>query len=275
MNTRLILVAFALSCGGSTAVSDDSDSASLGGSLGTPPVRLVYAQGMNRGCSSCQGMRVVVEVANLGYNKDVALFHKTGSGWTEQRFDYLRSSTAQTDMFLGEFYGWDFEFVIRYRVGGKEYWDNNGGRNYRLKVDLGDEQASVLLGADRDLVVSESANCSELNKVCVKALVRNRAFSKKVDFVYSNDKWATTKVAAAAYTARPYRYGVEEWEAQLDAPDAASLTFAANVSMANTQSWDSASNQNFKCTQFSSPFSSGWQCTGGAIRDPRFSLPQP
>ena len=52
----------------------------------------------------------------------------------------------------------DIAFVVRYRVAGAEYWDNNGGANYALHINHEPDEAlpprctrPILRGSSSDL----------------------------------------------------------------------------------------------------------------------------
>ena len=92
-----------------------------------------------------------VDVRNLGYEKQVEV-HYTTDGWktTAVKFleytKYFRVGYAQylispnkngiekweAPIFVDETIN-VLEFVIRYEVDGQEYWDNNFGKNYKLR----------------------------------------------------------------------------------------------------------------------------------------------
>ncbi|XP_005052646.1 PREDICTED: protein phosphatase 1 regulatory subunit 3E-like [Ficedula albicollis] len=87
------------------------------------------------------GLRGAVRVLNLAYEKVVSVRY-TLNGWggaatyqppgppdgITDRFAFLlplgaAATAAETTL----------EFAVRYRVAGAEYWDNNEGKNYRLR----------------------------------------------------------------------------------------------------------------------------------------------
>ena len=84
-----------------------------------------------------------VKVRNLAFAKDVRVRYTLNEWRTYQDIwaDYVPdSSNGKTDRFQFRFtVPQDFriadgiEFAIRYRVAGKEFWDNNSRRNYRIE----------------------------------------------------------------------------------------------------------------------------------------------
>lgn len=278
------VVALASGCGsgitpsGEAAVGDRLGTAES--PLGSLPVRLIYAQGRNYGCSSCVGIRVAAEVENLAYEKQVALVYSADGGpWQEVKLEYLRSPTAQKDIFItpATIYGMEFQFALRYRAGGREYWDNRGGSDYRLAVELANPTASALLGPGWDLVVTEARDCGGLEHICTQLLVRNRGDAPKVELVYSTDGWTTHRVAQGQSLASADPSGeAAPFSVTLGvSPTGSSVSFAAHASAAGVDVWDNAYQRNFDCVRLASRLYQGWKCTGGAAYDSRFNLPQP
>ncbi|NWS67434.1 PPR3E phosphatase, partial [Crotophaga sulcirostris] len=89
------------------------------------------------------GLRGAVRVLNVAYEKAVSVRY-TLNGWAScaelpAAYQPPAPPDGATDRFafllpLG-FAASEFalEFAVRYRVAGAEYWDNNGGENYRLR----------------------------------------------------------------------------------------------------------------------------------------------
>ncbi|NXR30688.1 PPR3D phosphatase, partial [Zosterops hypoxanthus] len=88
------------------------------------------------------GLRGAVRVLNLAFEKAVSVRY-TLDGWAscnEAAATYQPPGPADgiTDRFafLLPLRAADtaLEFALRYRVAGAEYWDNNEGKNYRLRA---------------------------------------------------------------------------------------------------------------------------------------------
>ncbi|NXC49814.1 PPR3E phosphatase, partial [Penelope pileata] len=90
------------------------------------------------------GLRGAVRVLNVAYEKAVSVRY-TLDRWAscaELPAAYLPAGPPDglTDRFAFHLplapdaaAGATLEFAVRYRVAGAEYWDNNGGANYRLR----------------------------------------------------------------------------------------------------------------------------------------------
>ncbi|NXX17433.1 PPR3E phosphatase, partial [Podargus strigoides] len=88
------------------------------------------------------GLRGAVRVLNLAYEKAVSVRY-TLNRWAScaevpAAFQPAGPADGLTDRFafflpLAAAAEATLEFAVRYRVAGAEYWDNNGGANYRLR----------------------------------------------------------------------------------------------------------------------------------------------
>lgn len=83
-----------------------------------------------------------VLVTNLSYEKEVSVLC-TWNDWSKQfevRAEFSSHyGNLNTDVFTFELpicfsYCNTMMFAIRYKVGGKVFWDNNGGENYPIQI---------------------------------------------------------------------------------------------------------------------------------------------
>jgi len=128
--------------------------------FGHEAVRLAYAtrQEIDPGAGDPTSYTAVrVRVANLGYQKDVRLRWRADDGWSESPLEW-KATFGDHDVFASQVPA-TAEFAVRYRVDDAEYWDNNGGGNYRLDspgnslvgggiVQQGSEQVHVVAMPD-------------------------------------------------------------------------------------------------------------------------------
>ena len=120
-------------------------------------VRLTWAS--MRWTETATSFKVVVLgsslLRNLAYQKDVAIRYTTNGwkSWSEIKARYSSSAADNCEYWtfespeysfskscatqpLTEAVRLNFDFVVRYRVNGVTYWDNNGGRNYHIDQNL-------------------------------------------------------------------------------------------------------------------------------------------
>lgn len=85
------------------------------------------------GITGVKSTQASAKVANLGFQKEVALHYQQSDGsWAESALNWQRNF-GDYDLFSGNFN--DFitsQFVIRYTVGGQTFWDNNNFANYHV-----------------------------------------------------------------------------------------------------------------------------------------------
>lgn len=85
---------------------------------------------------------VAVRVENIVFEKKVVARY-TYNAWRTHKDISLRwdKSIEFTDLFVGviplPLAGWkgDIKFAVRYEVCGTEFWANNGGKNYSVRVN--------------------------------------------------------------------------------------------------------------------------------------------
>lgn len=284
------LVVFA-ACGPDVVHTDDELSAEVvEGELTASPVRLVYAVDSE---ARPGAMRAVIEVDNLAFKKDVTLRYKTpGGGWLDSvPARYLRSTSSQRDLFVVELTERAVTFAVRYAVGGKVYWDNNGGKNYVFAAASHGtpELGTPVLGAGRNIVVVDAKECAgTLRELCVTMLVRDLSVRLMPSVRYTiaaapGDGWKLINTTRnGVFEASSSDRRLSRWTARIPLTDArvpnpTSVEFAASIHYYYPTArdfWDKTTTQDFACDTFSSPTLQAWRCINGAAWDRRFALPQ-
>lgn len=263
-------------CGGS-ANEDDADSTSA--AVTSAPVKLVFADARNSGCSSCLSWTAVIDVENLAYEKDVVVVAKYptdgtyGAGWTEHPAHFLRSLPNGHELWVADRIGGigTTQLAVRYRVAGREHWDNNGGRDYRARIDSSSGSGIVGLsspmGQGTDVAVTRASASlphrgMQGNGLYVDALVKNLAYEKEVSLVYTTDGWNTAQVAKGEYA---YGDGVagERWRLFTYFGSATKIEFAVMAKQAGRDAWDNDYRRNFECHLDGPEF----VCSGAALTE--------
>ncbi len=202
-----------------------------------------------------------VEVRNIAYDKDVSILHKMGDGtWKFFPMKYVKSTSDNTEIWAFSHSGVNFsyfgkEFVVRYKVNGIEYWDNNNGANYSMGTLDG-----VYLG--KDVNILNSGGYVYNGKFDISANLKNLGYTKEVNVVYTTDGWATSHVKPLSYSSRqtvgaqqsvasPNAFGVEFWASfsQITVPSGVQeLQYALVYKVNGVEYWDNNFGQNYKAT---------------------------
>ncbi|MCX9155506.1 CBM21 domain-containing protein [Niveibacterium sp. 24ML] len=217
---------------------------------------------------SSQSIRFEVIVKNIAYAKQVYVHLKKPDGsWIDTPLSFMRAADAGREVWAGSytdvnetntgpsFKTFDLEFALRYKVNGVEYWDNNGGNNYKQARDSG----SMLFGTNVLARVNDLNNPAWIygGLFYGSVTLQNLAANKQVKVVYSTDGWQTSKTAWASFSptfwfggyssaANPNQYGAEEWNFQLDVGTTASkVEYAIGYIVNGTTYWDNNFGRNY------------------------------
>jgi maltose 6'-phosphate phosphatase len=148
----------------------------------------------------------------------------------------------------------DVEFALRYRVAGKEYWDNNGSRNHFSNADSGVllEQSTQLLNVDFNPALQAGQR-----HYPITVAVRHSLQPRRVFLHWTTDNWRSTQVAPCFFrrmhwdkarrsSARnPNRYDTSIWISQLNVDDAYRVQYAIACETAQRTIWDDNFGQNY------------------------------
>jgi len=95
-----------------------------------------YETGIGLGCyGRCGYIAATFKIKNISYQKDVGIYFRLNDGeWHELPAYYVRPLESgfeewKININVGE-RGQRIEFVARYEVAGRVYWDNNSFNNY-------------------------------------------------------------------------------------------------------------------------------------------------
>ena len=276
MNRKLSLLGACLgllACGPESLSSGGDITGSLGAELDSENIELVYAHGVTRGCSSCMSWQGLVTVKNLAYEKDVAVVYQMDAmGWREAPARFVEALPGGRELWTFDRVGspGDFQFALRYRAAGHEYWDNAGGLDYRGRIwpvdGRGLATVNAPLGVARDVAITYAVVGDPLENETGPVLhvylrVRDRAYDKRVRIVYSTDGWETVGETEARYE---YGGDAQQWIARIPlGPNHQAIDFAATTLMAGHEGWDNNFGRNFRCA---SDATGSWRCDGALFR---------
>lgn len=230
---------------------------------GVGKIRLVCAQNViARGTGrATQRLVFLIRLANLAFEKHVDVVWATELGeWQElpARFqvdapDNEEYWLADTELPLtGERpLPGNVEFALRYRVQGKEYWDNNDGRNHSIQADSG---VALAWGTPLASSVLRRRSMDGSTVLSVGAAVDARVGARRVTVHWSTDDWQSTRTTSCrlrtdfwddelrSNARNPNQYGVQIWDAQLHLQRARDARYRVACETAHQTLWDEYAN---------------------------------
>jgi len=250
MKNAVVCLALLCACGTPANPAEQNASALADGAA----VALRYAT------LEDSGWAIVIEVQDDYFKEHVSVAYRTASGaWTERGARPLGTVGGGRELWVADALPAlePLEFAVHYKAifsggTGADFWDNNGGKNYRTG------RLHSAMGPGIDVAVTALAvNAQGLS---ASLLVRNLAYAKHVDVVYTTDDWKTTRKAAATYD-HGGEDGGEVWRAlvPLDG-DVSAVKLAAVAEQLGEQAWDNDFGKNFECTK-----KEAWECAGATL----------
>jgi hypothetical protein len=215
MSTKIIASAVSVlwlcSCG--VPVGGDSESLGQGLSPERRPVELLYVRAATEveyGASEAYGkMSGYIQVENIAFTKRVTVHYTTGwSGeWKDLPASYFMSLGEDQEVWYFESEGVaysprlsaDFRFAVQYVVDGCEYWDNNHGQDYAISTGPRPTYPTDLVLGKSPLALSRSGYYAWNGDFAGDIVLRNVAYEKNVEVVYTIDNWQTWSTAQAMY----------------------------------------------------------------------------
>lgn len=254
MRTTLLLTCCVViaGCGTSSSLTTEDEVKGEGSELTQRPVAV--AGGRAEVCASrvCQHQVNTFEVvvANLAYQKSVTVHLRRPDGsWVDAAASYVRTLADGRELWSATdrnpaltMCPTDIRFAAKYVVNGVEYWDNNNGQDYHLNGC-----GVMLTDAFPVKVEYQPWHVSYGAGGVGVILVKNLAYTKKVNAVYTTNHWGTSQVASATHSEGPNANGTERWTYQF--PDAAwaagPIEYAVSYDVAGKTFWDVSNGGNY------------------------------
>ena len=239
----------------------------FGGSLFTPAeaatekVKLLsakisplYTRGVLKGYKS-SGYIVVRE---SGFEEKVVIHYSYGGDWKEVKAEFVGMDQQQQQIWKFEtpeikpsfhYYKFTSEFAINYQKDGKNYWDNNQGSNYFLRMTNVPyfSNRPYLLGSLN--VLLDHANYQHYNgntTLSGEVLVKNLAYNKDIQIVYTTNNWETKQYVTARYYSK-YDDNLEKWRFAIRnlAPNA-KIKYRVKYTVNGNTYWDDNFGRDYK-----------------------------
>ena len=207
----------------------------------------LYTRGVLQGYKTI-GM---VEVKESGFDEQVEVHYSYGyDNWKQIKAEFVGINDQDHQIWKFEtpenkpsfhYYKFTTEFAVNYKKDGQDYWDNNEGENYFLRMTNVPNFSNqpYLLGSQQ--VVLEDAHYHQYNGSATlmgQVIVKNLAYNKDIQLVYTTDDWQTTNTVAARYYTQ-YENNLEKWGFALRnlSPDA-KIKYRIKYNVKGNTYWD-------------------------------------
>jgi hypothetical protein len=245
--------------GSLTAGEENTDGSELAAS--ESPVRLLRGQSRTYwGYGEVPYTQFDIVVRDLDYHKKVAIHRRLPDGsWGDVAARYVGPAHDGWQLWQAQSEGHDetpwIEFVVRYEVSGRTYWDNNGGAGVNYWIKAGDR---ALLKGTPVLLHRARAFASGRTQVDGIVQVRDIAYEKQVRVVYTEDGWATHGSVDGVYVRGPNLQSIEEWDFVIPEVSVPDLEFAVAYTAGGRTYWDNNFGSNYRME--ANPYPLGLTC---------------
>jgi Carbohydrate/starch-binding module (family 21) len=239
-------------------------------------VKLIKAKDVKKlgcsksGCQAIQTREFVVEVANLAYNKIVAVHQQLSNGqWEDVNLYYDTTTLSGTEIWKGTSVKSVFAYntptptqfgekiAVKYVVNGQTYWDNNNNQDYKILNTNRQENSSFLyLSNEFNIFITTPNTISlysnfDLSYLNIAADVRNLGFVKDVKVVYTTNNWLTSSTAPLSFNSienNNVTIDYELWIASVIIPKTNKVTYALSYTVNGQTYWDNNFGKNYTLT---------------------------
>ncbi len=211
-----------------------------------------------------QELRFFMRLKNISFDKQVDVLWKAENGhWSCLHAEYFDRGDAETEVWQAkaifsltaeEPLPGNIQFALRYRVVGKEFWDNRQGQNYSIQADSG-----ILLG--QGIKIQNIGFEPRLKKgqktVPVNVAIDHTVDVEKVTIHWTLDNWRHTHetvcqsrndywfVQAGSNARNPNQYGTRLWSCRLRTGQAFRLQYSICCESHGRKIWDNNAGRNY------------------------------
>ncbi len=175
-----------------------------------------------------------LSVANLAFDKAVSVRYVAASAEQEVAAIYQSTGADGRERWYfrtSPFAGASVRFSAHYEVNGEAFDDDNGGADYSGAVVLNGQP--VLVGA---VSVGDALSGT--------VLVRNLAYAKEVNVVFTSDQWQSQQSVAASYQSSDGT--IETWAFSVTLPSGTTqIALAASFTSEAGEFWDNFWGENY------------------------------
>ncbi len=230
------------------------------------PIQLLYVENVisRHKRETEQRLNFLILVDHLAFEKKVEAHWAGEDGiWRVLNASYHSPAGKSREMWRAtatfrpqedEWLPGDVQFALRYKVRGKEYWDNNQGRNHSINADSGIRVADPFPVMNIDFApLLQGGQKSYPVAVAIRQSLR----PSKVHVRWTTDQWCRAHQTPCVFKKKhwdkawgsnarnPNRYGCGVWHAQLQIENAFRLEYALGAETAKGIVWDNNFGTNY------------------------------
>lgn len=204
-------------------------------------LRMMYCDSYSTGIGK-HGFKGNYEIItkNWGDEKEVSVWVEKDGVWEERAAEFSDSMPENTEKWIAPVNQGDHEFVVKYKVNGLTFWDNNDGKNY--KIPEIQNKAAVITGREFPILLGSSTLVK--NKLKVHIAVQDLAFQKVIGIIYSTDNWISCHKALAHYSWSMIS-GTEIWLINQNLGGVSKVDFALFYQVNGCEYWDNNFGRNY------------------------------
>jgi maltose 6'-phosphate phosphatase len=211
-----------------------------------------------------QKLSFFVLVENLGFNKQVDIVWAGEDGvWHTLAARFYSKRGENQELWIAEIKFQEsakkplpgtIQFSLRYRVNGKEFWDNNNGWNYASEADSGVK----VIGNVPVLNVGFVDRLTDTQKSIPVTIAINQSLAaKKVVIHWTKDNWQHTfltpcflkkdhwQKSAGSAADNPNQFGIGIWAGRLKFGDAFRVQYCIACEVKEQTLWDNNGGHNY------------------------------
>ncbi len=230
-------------------------------------IKLLYVENVitRKSPQTQQKLTFFMQVENLGYAKQIEVIWAGEDGiWQtlpaqhHSMLGYNREYWSASITFAlteNQSLPGNIKFSLRYRVAGKEYFDNNNKHNYFSAADSG-----IRLANNQSLQNVNFSNCLDDNQqsIAIAAAVDQSFHAASVIIHWTIDNWKTARqtlcqfkrnywdITLSSNARNPNQYSTQLWTATISHPELAKLQYAISCeSQTQKTVWDNNHGHNY------------------------------
>ncbi|MER2147799.1 MAG: hypothetical protein ABS987_01455 [Ruminococcus sp.] len=138
----------------------------------------------------------------------VHYFYTDIIGWCDAQAEYFTTLNDGSKIWKANFTSAMTRYAIKFVADGREYWDNNNGKDYNGSETIG----VVPIAPQRD-----ASGFYNTSRYSINAVLQNYAYHKDVFVRYTRDNWNTWQDAALSHN-KTRDDGTELWNTVLTLP---------------------------------------------------------